>query len=51
MNMTKWLVIIIKNVQMAKRTETWTEQIESFLGRKTRLDMLDQLNKAGFIKR
>lgn len=34
-----------------ERTETWTEQIESFLGRKTRLDMLDQLNKAGFIKR
>lgn len=34
-----------------ERTETWTEQIESFLGRKTRLDMLDQLNKSGFIKR
>ena len=34
-----------------ERTENWTEQIESFLGRKTRLDMLDQLNKAGFIKR
>lgn len=34
-----------------ERTETWSEQIESFLGNKTRLDMLNQLNDAGLIKR
>lgn len=34
-----------------ERTETWSEQIESFLGNKTRLDMLHQLNDAGLIKR
>lgn len=34
-----------------KRTETWSAQIESFLGNKTRLDMLNQLNDAGLIKR
>ncbi|MDU4602359.1 MAG: NADPH-dependent oxidoreductase, partial [Staphylococcus warneri] len=34
-----------------ERTETWSQQIESFLGNKTRLDMLNQLNDAGLIKR
>ena len=34
-----------------ERTETWSAQIESFLGNKTRLDMLNQLNDAGLIKR
>ncbi len=33
------------------RTENWSQQIETFLGRKTRLDMLDELKKAGFIQR
>ncbi|MEJ7174664.1 oxygen-insensitive NADPH nitroreductase [Staphylococcus caprae] len=34
-----------------ERTETWSEQIEQFLSSKTRPDMLDQLHKAGFIKK
>jgi len=34
-----------------ERSETWSRQIETFLGRKTRLDMLDELRKAGLIKR
>ena len=48
--MIKQLVIIIKNVPMVKEVETWSEQIESFMGNKTRLDMLNQLNNAGLIK-
>ena len=50
MNMTKWLVIIIKNVQMAKELKLGPNKL-NLLRKKTRLDMLDQLNKAGFIKR
>lgn len=34
-----------------ERSETWSEQIESFMGNKTRLDMLNQLNNAGLIKK
>ncbi len=33
------------------RKETWSQQIEMFLGNKTRLDMLEQLKKAGLIQR
>ncbi|PNZ09400.1 oxygen-insensitive NADPH nitroreductase [Staphylococcus simiae] len=34
-----------------QRQETWSQQIETFLGNKARLDMLDQLRKAGLIQR
>lgn len=32
------------------RTENWSQQIETFLGRKTRLDMLDELKKQDLFK-
>ena len=31
-------------------TENWSQQIETFLGRKTRLDMLDELKKQDLFK-
>ncbi len=31
------------------RKETWSQQIEMFLGNKARLDMLEQLQKSGLI--
>lgn len=31
--------------------ETWSEQISNFMSAKQRLDMLEQLNKSGFIKK
>ena len=34
-----------------QRSETWSQQVAGFLGKKARLDMLEQLNKAGFMKR
>ncbi|HFE5059822.1 TPA: nitroreductase family protein [Staphylococcus aureus] len=33
------------------RKETWSQQIEMFLGNKARLDMLEQLQKSGLIQR
>lgn len=33
------------------RDETWSQQVTNFLSGKHRLDMLDQLNKAGFIRK
>ncbi|MCH8647015.1 NADPH-dependent oxidoreductase [Staphylococcus lugdunensis] len=33
------------------RVETWSDQVQTFLSNKPRLDMLEQLNKAGFMKR
>ena len=33
------------------RVETWSDQVQAFLSNKPRLDMLEQLNKAGFMKR
>ena len=32
------------------RTENWSQQIETFLGRKTRLDMLDELKSRIYSK-
>ncbi|UDI79187.1 oxygen-insensitive NADPH nitroreductase [Staphylococcus taiwanensis] len=34
-----------------ERSETWSQQVSTFLSGKTRLDMLEQLNKAGLMKR
>lgn len=34
-----------------ERSETWSNQISNFMSSKQRLDMLEQLNKAGFIKK
>lgn len=34
-----------------ERSETWSEQIARALGSKQRLDMYDELNKSGFLKR
>lgn len=34
-----------------ERSETWSQQIEAFMSGKTRLDMLDQLNKSGLMKK
>ena len=34
-----------------ERNETWSEQISNFMSAKQRLDMLEQLNKSGFIKK
>ncbi|MCI2774143.1 NADPH-dependent oxidoreductase [Staphylococcus petrasii] len=34
-----------------ERSETWSQQVAGFLSGKTRLDMLEQLNKAGLMKR
>lgn len=34
-----------------ERSETWSDQIARALGSKQRLDMLDELNKSGFLKR
>lgn len=34
-----------------ERKETWSQQIAQFMSSKQRLDMLEQLNKAGFIKK
>lgn len=33
------------------RNETWSQQVAGFLSGKARLDMLEQLNKAGLMKR
>jgi len=34
-----------------ERSETWSEQISNFMSAKQRLDMLEQLNKSGFIQK
>lgn len=34
-----------------ERSETWSNQIANFMSAKQRLDMLDQLNRAGFIRK
>ena len=33
------------------RNETWSQQVAGFLSGKARLDMLEQLNKSGLMKR
>ena len=33
-----------------KRQETWSQQVAGFLSGKTRLDMLEELNKSGLMK-
>ena len=45
--MIKWLVNTINGV----RNETWSQQVAGFLSGKARLDMLEQLNKSGLMKR
>lgn len=34
-----------------ERTESWSNQVANFMSAKQRLDMLEQLNKSGFIKK
>lgn len=34
-----------------ERSETWSNQIANFMSSKQRLDMLEQLNKSGFIRK
>ena len=34
-----------------KRQETWSQQVLGFLSGKTRLDMLEELNKSGLMKK
>lgn len=34
-----------------KRQETWSQQVAGFLSGKTRLDMLEELNKSGLMKK
>ncbi|CAM3099674.1 oxygen-insensitive NADPH nitroreductase [Staphylococcus argensis] len=34
-----------------ERTETWSNQVINFMSTKQRLDMLDELNKSGFVKK
>ncbi len=34
-----------------KRQKTWSQQVAGFLSGKTRLDMLEELNKSGLMKK
>ena len=39
-----------RNRTNGERSETWSDQIAGFMSSKQRLEMLEQLNKSGFIK-